>query len=155
MATQAPEISVSIDKPGAWARRLSITVPAARIAMERKDAVQRLAKQARLPGFRKGKVPAQVMEKRYGQAIEQETLEKVISAAYREALDRENLQPITQGSIENVEYESGTDLRFDVEFDVRPEIELEQVGGFTVVRETSTIDDAQIDHLVAYLATLR
>lgn len=151
MATQAPEITVSMDKPGAWARRLSITVPAARIAAERKDAVNRLAKQARLPGFRKGKVPSQVMEKRFGQAIEQETLEKVIGAAYREALDRENLQPITQGSIENVEYESGTDLRFDVEFEVRPEIELEQIGGFSVMRETSMIDDAQVDQVLQRL----
>ena len=57
-----------MDKPGAWARRLTITVPAARIAVERRDALQRLSKQARLPGFRKGKVPAQVMEKRFGSA---------------------------------------------------------------------------------------
>ena len=140
-----------MEKPGAWARRLSITVPAERIAAERKDAVSRLAKQARLPGFRKGKVPAQVMEKRFGQAIEQETLEKVIGAAYREALDKENLQPITQGNIENVEYESGTDLRFDVQFDVRPEIELEQIGGFAVVREAATIDEPQVDQVLQRL----
>jgi trigger factor len=140
-----------MEKPGAWARRLSITVPAARIAAERKEAVSRLARQARLPGFRKGKVPSHVMEKRFGQAIEQETIEKVIGAAYREALDKENLQPITQGSIHNVEYESGTDLRFDVEFDVRPEIELETLGGFSVMREAATIDDAQVDQVLQRL----
>jgi trigger factor len=140
-----------MEKPGAWARRLSITVPAARIAAERKEAVNRLARQARLPGFRKGKVPSQVMEKRFGQAIEQETIEKVIGAAYREALDRENLQPITQGSINNVEYENGTDLRFDVEFDVRPEIELDRLGGFTVMREAAVIDDAQVDQVLQRL----
>ncbi len=151
MATQTAEITVSMDKPGAWARRLSITVPAERIAQERKDAIQRLSKQARLPGFRKGKVPAQVMEKRYGQAIEQETLEKVISAAYREALDREQLQPITQGAIETVEYETGTDLRFDVEFDVRPEIELDTLGGFSVMRETAVVDDGQVDQVLQRL----
>jgi trigger factor len=140
-----------MDKPGAWARRLSITVPAARIAAERREAVNRLARQARLPGFRKGKVPTQVMEKRFGQAIEQETLEKVIGAAYREALDSQKLQPITQGNIENVEYEAGTDLRFDVEFEVRPEIELEQIGGFSVVREAAAIDAAQVDQVLQRL----
>lgn len=140
-----------MDKPAAWSRRLTITVPAARIAVERRDAVQRLSKQVRLPGFRKGKVPTQVMEKRFGQAIEQETLEKVISSAYREALDREQLQPITQGSIHNVEYESGTDLRFDVELEVRPEIELERVGGFVVVKETASIEDAQVDQVLQRL----
>jgi FKBP-type peptidyl-prolyl cis-trans isomerase (trigger factor) len=44
-----------VEKPAAWARRLTITVPAARIARERKDAAQRLAKRVRLPGFRKGR----------------------------------------------------------------------------------------------------
>jgi trigger factor len=151
MATQAPEITVSMDKPGAWARRLSITVPKERIAAERKEATNRLARQARLPGFRKGKVPTAVMEKRFGQAIEQETLEKVIGAAYREALDKENLQPITQGSINNVEYESGTDLRFDVEFDVRPEIELNTIGGFTLAREAANIDATQVDQVLQRL----
>jgi trigger factor len=106
--------------------RLTITVPAERIAREKKDAVQRLAKRVKLPGFRQGRVPAAVMEKKFGPAIEQEAVEKVIGDAYRQALESEGLQPITQGSIDNIEYEPGTDLTFNVELEVRPEIELER-----------------------------
>lgn len=151
MAIEAPELTVSVEKPGAWSRRLTITVPADRIAREKKDAVQRLSKRVKLPGFRQGHVPAAVMEKRYGPAIEQEAVEKVIGDAYREALQSEGLQPITQGSVDNVNYEPGTDLTFDVELEVRPEIELERVGGFTVVREQTPVADQQVDEVLQRL----
>ena len=151
MAIEAPELSVSIEKPGAWARRLKITVPADRIAREKKSAVQRLSKRVKLPGFRQGHVPAAMMEKRFGPAIEQEAIEKVIGDAYREALASENLQPISQGSVDNVNYEPGNDLTFDVELEVRPEIELERVGGFTVIREQTPVADQQVDEVLQRL----
>lgn len=151
MATEAAEFRVSVEKPGAWSRRLTITVPAERIAREKKDAVQRLAKRVRLPGFRQGRVPAAVMERKFGPAIEQEAVEKVIGDAYRQAIESEGLQPITQGSIDDIEYEPGTDLTFKVELEVRPEIELERVGGFTVVREQPAIADAQVDEVLERL----
>ncbi|HSJ31371.1 MAG TPA: trigger factor, partial [Longimicrobiales bacterium] len=151
MAIEAPELTVNVEKPGAWARRLTITVPADRIAREKKDAVQRLSKRVKLPGFRQGHVPAAVMERKYGPAIEQEAVEKLINDAYREALESEGLQPISQASVNNVNYEPGSDLSFEVELEVRPEIELERVGGFTVMREQTAVADQQVDDVLQRL----
>jgi trigger factor len=151
MATEAPELTVSVEKPGAWSRRLTITVPAERIAKEKKSAAARLTKRVKLPGFRQGHVPAAVMEKRFGPAIEQEAIEKLIGDAYRQALESEGLQPISQGSVDNVNYEPGTDLTFNVELEVRPEIELERIGGFAVVREQTPIADQQIQDVLQRL----
>jgi trigger factor len=148
MATEAVGLKVSVEKPAAWSRRLTITVPAEQIAREKKGAVQRLSKRVKLPGFRQGRVPAGMMEKKFGPAIEQEAIEKVIGDAYRQALQSEGLQPITQGSIDNIEYEPGTDLTFNVELEVRPELELERLGGFTVVREQPAIGDEQVDEVL-------
>jgi trigger factor len=151
MATEAPELTVSVEKPAAWSRRLKITVPAERIAREKKSAVERLSKRVKLPGFRQGRVPAAIMEKRFGPAIEQEAVEKVISDAYRQALESEGLQPISQGNVDNVNYEPGADLTFDVELEVRPEIELERIGGFNVMREQTPVGDQQIDDVLQRL----
>jgi trigger factor len=151
MVTEAAGFRVSVEKPGAWSRRLTITVPAERIAREKKDAVQRLSRRVKMPGFRQGRVPAAVMERKFGPAIEQEAVEKVIGDAYRQAIESEGLQPITQGSIDNIEYEPGTDLTFHVELEVRPEIELERVGGFALVREESAVGDAQVDEVLQRL----
>ncbi len=151
MANDTAELKVSMEKPGAWARRLTITVPAERVERERKAAVQRLAKSVRLPGFRKGKVPTQVMEKRWGPAIEQEAIEKLVGEAYQEAIRQEGLEPISQGAIDSIDYQSGSDLTFNVELEVRPELELERLGGFEVKRQRGEVSDAQVDQVIQRL----
>lgn len=150
MATDT-ELKISVEEAPAWGRRLTITVPAERIDAEKHQATKRLAGRARLPGFRKGKVPAAIMEKRFGPAIENEAVEKAIGAAYREAIEREGLRPITQGSIEQFDYQAGQDLTFNVHLEVRPEIELERVGGFAVRRPAPNAGHEQVEQVLERL----
>jgi trigger factor len=139
------------DTEKSWNRRLSITVPADRIQRTRSSVASQLSRNASLPGFRKGKLPQRVIEQRYGAAIEQETLDRTIQEAYREALEREGIVPITQGAVENIQYEPGTDLVFDVAFEVRPEPTLERVSGFTVARPSSEVGDEEVDSVLERL----
>lgn len=148
MALQAADLKITVESPAAWARRLRITVPASRVEAERKAAAQKLASQVRLPGFRKGKVPASVMQKRFGAAIEQQAIERVMGDAYRAAIQREGFQPITDGSIDNVSYEAGTDLTFDVGFEIRPVVELNRLGGFTVKRPVVSVGEGEVDEVL-------
>jgi trigger factor len=78
-------------------------------------------------------------------------LEKVMGAAYREVIQREGLQPISQAAIENVDYQPGQDLKFDVHFEVRPEIELNRLGGFTVVRPPVVVGEEAVDRVIQRL----
>src|SRR5688572_19030764 len=142
------DLQVTVESPGSWARKLSIRVPAARLEQEKQQAAKRLAQKVRLPGFRKGKVPAHVLEKQFGPAVEQEMLEKVMNSAYKEAIQQEGLVPISQAAIDNVHYHAGEDLTFDVQFEIRPEIELERLGGFTVTRSHPTITDDSVRQVI-------
>lgn len=151
MALQGSELKIAVAEPRGWARRLTITVPADQVQQERREVARRLAQRVRLPGFRQGKVPPHVIEKRFGAAIDQETIEHLVGEAYREALQRENLQPITQGEVENLKYEPGSDLTFDVEFEIRPEIELTRLGGFTVERKVAEVTEEDVDRVVRRL----
>lgn len=144
-------MKVDVKETSAWARRLTITVPNEAIQKERQAVARKLAKRLKLPGFRKGKIPPDFVEKRYGPAIEQETIERVVNNAYRDAIRERELQPINQGTIDNVDYEAGQDLTFDVEFEVRPEIELSRVGGFQAKRPKADIGDEQVDRVLERL----
>jgi len=66
MATQASDIKVVVEAPRPTARRLTITVPAERVERTRQETTRRLAQQVRVRGFRRGKVPAQILERQYG-----------------------------------------------------------------------------------------
>ena len=140
-----------MESPATWSRRLTITIPAERIEQERRSAAQRLARTTKLPGFRKGKVPTQVMEKRFGAAIQQQAVEQAIGAAYRDALQQEGLQPITDGSIGDIDYQPGSDLTFHVELEVRPQVELERIGGFQLRREAPAAPETQVEEVLARL----
>jgi trigger factor len=142
------ELKIAVEEPRTWSRRLTITVAASRVARERDDIARKLTQRLKLPGFRKGRIPTRVLEKKYGPAIERETLESVVSDAYREALQRERLQPITQASIDAVDWQPGSDLTFQAEFEVRPEVELARLGGFRIEAPRATVTDAELDRVL-------
>ena len=148
MATEVSELKIAVDEPRSWARRLTITVPAERVDRERRNVAKRVATRLNLPGFRKGKAPASVIEKKYGPAIDQEALEHVVQHAYREALEAQGFQPISEGSVGSMDYTPGADLTFSVEFEVKPEIQLARLGGFTVDAPKVAVGEDEIDRVV-------
>ncbi len=141
-------MKVDIEQPKDWARRLTITVPADRVQRQRSQIADQFAKRVRLPGFRKGKVPSSVVEKQYGPSIDQETIERVVNSAYQEALQEQGFSPISQASVENVDYRPGNDLTFDVEFEVRPELGLDRLGGFTVKKPSTAVGDDDVERVI-------
>ena len=134
MAIEGTQLQISVEEGERWRRTMSVTVPSGVVSSERRRLTGELAARLKLPGFRKGRVPSSVVEKRFGDSLNREALDKLIGAAYREALSQEELNPISEGEVGNVQYEPDRDLTFSISFDVRPEIELSRLGGFKVER---------------------
>ena len=134
MAIEGAELQISVEEGERWRRTMNVIVPSGVVNSERRRLTGELAARVKLPGFRKGHVPSSVVEKRFGQSLSREALDKLIGAAYREALSQQELNPISEGEVDNVQYEPDHDLTFSISFDVRPEIELSRLGGFKVER---------------------
>jgi trigger factor len=149
--SESNSLRVEVQEQPAWTRRLSITVPAGRVSRTRAAVRQQLAGRVKLPGFRKGHLPLKVIEQRFGPSIEQETLDRLLREAYSEALQSQELQPIAQGRIDNVQYAVDADLTFDVEVEVQPEIRLERTTGFVVERPRTEITDEDVDRVLERL----
>lgn len=115
---------------------------------EEQRAARKLASRAKLKGFRKGRVPTSVIESRFGTAVRQETIDRLIDDAYRHALVAEELEPISQGEVEEVRYEPEQDLVFSIAFDVRPLIQLGRLGGFVVERPGAEVKDEHVDRML-------
>lgn len=148
MAAETEPLTISVETPESWTKQLSITVPAARVNRTRRSIATQVSERARLPGFRKGKLPPRVLEQRFGPAIEQETVDRTIQEAFREAVQQESLSPITEGQVDDVDYEKQADLRFKVRFEVRPDPALDRVSGFTVSRPSAEIGDDDVDSVL-------
>lgn len=126
-------------------RSLRVTVPVDRVKEAEDRAVQTYARRARLPGFRPGKAPMAVVRKRFGDAIRQSVLEQLLRESWEQARESESLKPIADPSIRNLKFEEGSPIEFDLLVEVRPEIKLERIGGFTLTRPRPTVDDAAVD----------
>ena len=145
MSAQTSDLMIAVQEPSAWSRRLSITVPADRLQRLRAQVTQRIARNARIPGFRKGKLPSSLIEKQFGASIDQETVDQAIQEAYREALETEGLAPITQGKVDRIEFQRGEPLTFEVELEVRPEIKLDRTAGFSLQRPAMDVSEEDVD----------
>ncbi|MSR35130.1 MAG: trigger factor [Gemmatimonadetes bacterium] len=121
------------------------------VQQEREQIMKQLAGRLHMPGFRKGKVPAAVVEKQYGPTLQKETLDRVIGEAYRTALAEHALQPISDGEVEKVDWKPEADLTFEISFDVRPHIELARLSGFKVERPRPHVADADVDRVIERL----
>ena len=128
---------------------MSVTVPASVVQQEERRAAKHLASLARLKGFRKGRVPAKMIESRFGGTLRQEALDRLIGEAYRTALASHHLEPISEGEIQELSYEPKQDLVFSISFDVQPRIEIAQLGGFAVERPVAEVNDEHVDRVLA------
>ena len=103
-------------------RAYTILVPAADIAAERTRRLAELGRDLRLPGFRPGKIPATVVQQRYGQAVMSEVLEQSVNKATQQTITDRGLRPALQPKIELVNFADGADLEFKVEVEILPDI---------------------------------
>ena len=125
---------------------LKITAPAAEVNAGYKKAVQKIADQANIPGFRKGKAPRAIIEMHYGkEAVKQEAFEIVANKAYSEALDQEKLIPVSDPKVEESTFEEGKDMELTSKVTLKPEPELGEYKGLHVEKKEVEVTDEQVD----------
>ena len=140
----ASNLDVTVTEGEQWRRTLNITVPADVVQAEKASITDKLSRRMNLKGFRSGKVPKSVIQRRFGGHVEREALDQVIQDAYRTALENQDLRPISEGEIDDVEFKADEPLTFSVSFDVRPEVTFDRLGGFKAERPSAEVTEDQI-----------
>ena len=120
-------VVISQEDTGPCRKQLVIEVPAPAVDAEHRRVVQELGRQVSLPGFRKGKVPQRVVERRFKKDIENTVVEHLLPRYWRQAQAESGIDPLLAPEVEKVEFEAGEALRFHASVEVRPDIELGQI----------------------------
>jgi len=137
-------------------RTIKIQVPSADIDTAVQKKLQSLAKEVRLNGFRPGKVPLQVVRKRFGGQVRQEVLGDIINESYHNAMTQENYRPAGMPSIEPVaNEETPEEFAYTATFEVYPEIELASLNGSSVVKIDSSVEESDLDEMMETLRQQR
>lgn len=126
-------IVVSMDEVGPWRKQLRVEVPAPEVQAETDRVVRELGRRVELPGFRRGKVPAQLVLKRFGKDIEREVVDRLLPRYWREAKEESHIDPLLPPEVDEVgDLKPGEPLHFVATVDVRPEIEIGRLDGFAL-----------------------
>lgn len=144
-------LEVAVEEREAWKRRLTITVAPERVARARERELRKVRDSVKLKGFRKGRVPPQVIEQRYGPLVDERTVNSLVSDAYRQALEGEALEPVGEPTFGQVRYEPGESLTFQVELEVMPDIRLQRVGGFRIRRPEFALEEGEVRDVIERL----
>jgi trigger factor len=132
-------------------REISVEIPAHVVAKHQETLVQQYSKQARIPGFRKGKVPASMVRNRFSSEITSDVVEHLVPQYFREAVVKGGFRPVSQPHIYGLEFTPGEPIKFKAAFEVLPEFELGDYKAIKVERPDVTITDEQIDHEIKLL----
>ncbi len=144
-------MNVQVTESGTWRRTLEIEAPAEDVDKRLNDAYRKYSKTLNLPGFRKGKVPLSVIKRQFGSAIQGEVVQEMVEEFYREASEAEGIQPVSQASIDDINFEEGQPLVFKASVDVRPEITVETYKGLKVTRPVFAVEDEHVDSRLRYM----
>ncbi len=135
---------------------LEFSITGQELAAAEERAFRKLARDVRLPGFRKGKVPRKIFEQNYGSdALTREAIDEVVPQVYAKAVQEHDLEPVERPKLEIVEETDGRPTRVKATVEVRPPIDLHAYKGVAVTRPAMNVTETDVDQSLASLAKER
>lgn len=145
---EKPEQTVKIEDVGPARKKLTIELPESRIAAALEDSFGKLADDAVVPGFRRGRVPQRLIQKRFGQAVRDDVRGTLISEAYTQAIEDNDIRVLGEPDVKDadkIEMPDKGSMTFEVEIEVTPEVELPDLEGLTVEKVAMDVSDSDVD----------
>ncbi|GAA0816812.1 trigger factor [Colwellia sp. D2M02] len=144
-------MQVSVETTQGLERRLTISVPAEKVDVEVKNRLRQISKTQRINGFRPGKVPPSVIQKRYGKSVRQEVAGEIMQRNFVDAIVAEKINPAGRPSFVAKSNEDGKALEFEATFEVYPEVELKDLEKIAIERPQVEVTDADLDEMFVTL----
>ena len=150
---QKPKNTVTIEEAGPCKKKVSIEIPEEAIKMTTDEQYEKLRKEALVPGFRKGRAPRRLLEKRFGKDTTEQVKLTLLAEASESALKDNKLDILGEPDVdfEKIEMPDEGPLKFDFEIEVRPEFELPELEGIPVTKTKLEVTDEQTDREIERL----
>ncbi|MEW6369184.1 MAG: trigger factor [Acidobacteriota bacterium] len=136
---------IEVSEPSQIRRKLTIEVPPEQVKAEYSRAEQETRRHAEIPGFRKGKVPIDVIRGRFRKLIEKEANESLVKSSLEEALKEKGLEPVGSPQVADLKSTYGESLQYEVEFEIMPKLQVEDYKGIQLKREMIPVTDEDVE----------
>lgn len=144
-------MEVTINSVNDCVREMTVTMSQEELAPHFEKAYKEAAPALEIKGFRKGKVPMNMVKKMFGPSIEYQAVEEITNDVFRTEMESRKLNPIGTPVINKIDFKPGTPLTFIVKFEVRPEFELKDYKGIALERYIHKATDTELESEVERL----
>ena len=148
-------MQVSVENVSKLERKLTVKFPAEQLDSQVRSRIAEMGRSVRLNGFRPGKVPSKVIEQRFGAQIRGEALSELVRSTLSDALDSQKLRPAMAPAVDTTGVPSNGEIEYVATFEVMPEIGKVDVSALEITRVTSSVADADVDHMIDTLRQQR
>lgn len=142
------DLKVTVEEPGAVQRAVTVEVPAGEVAGRFAAMLKEYRRKAVQPGFRKGKVPADVVRRLYWGDITADVARELIGDSFEDALGKAALDPVSEPGFEIVTLEEDQPFAYVAKFEVKPKVELAGYAGLEVAGESVEVKEEEVDRLI-------
>jgi trigger factor len=132
-------------------REIAVEVPAQEVQRETEALIQKYQKLARLPGFRKGHVPASIIRQRFSEDIKTEVVEALVPRYFRQEAEKHGLVPVSQPRVTDLHIHDGEPLRFKASFEILPEIKVEGYKDLRTDKPVIEVTDEEVQQALNHL----
>jgi trigger factor len=137
---------IEVKSDNAYARKVTVRVPADRVRDELDRAFKRLGDRARIPGFRAGKAPRNVLDARFGDRVREDVAQALVQSAWTRAINTHKLEPISRPQVvQQTDIMSGGDFGFVISVDVRPNVTATGYTGLKVQWPAAEVSESEVD----------
>ncbi len=148
-------MQVSVENVGKLERKLTVRLPADSYESKVKSRLAEAGRNVRLKGFRPGKVPAKVIEQRFGAQIRGETMSELVRTSFQQAVDEQKLRPAVTPAISTSGEPVDGEIEYTATFEVLPEIGKIDVAALDVVKASAEVADKDVDEMIDTLRQQR
>jgi trigger factor len=146
---------VELTDLGPTKKALSIEVGVDEVERETREVLRQYRKKARLPGFRPGHAPLDVLRKRFGKELVGDVRDRIVARSFHEATEERGLRPVGEPVVEEIDFEVGRPLRFKTTFEVLPPIEVRSYKGVEIQRPAPRVSDEELERALEGLRQSR
>ncbi len=132
-------------------REIAVEIPADVVQRETEALIQKYLKLARLPGFRKGHVPASIIRQRFSEDIKTEVVEALVPRYFRQEAEKQGLVPVSQPQVSDLHIHEGEPLRFKASFEILPEIKVEGYKELRADKPVIEVTDEEVQQALNHL----
>jgi trigger factor len=137
-------MNVVIEDRGGCRRSMAISVPADAVVADYVSLLRAYTTQARIPGFRQGKAPAALVEKKFANQLAEDAKERLVPKFYAEAIEKESIKSVGVLGVNNVLFSKDSGLTFDVDLDVAPEFKTPKYKKLSLSRKSVEVSDEDV-----------